>query len=112
MNYLENDTNENNNENNNDKQYSDKDIQVSTQLAYMDFDQKEVERYQHEVGDDTAYPTVQWMLTESENADSIKKKYLERYDYKEGDLSGEERNRKANELIDSIVCIREKWRYE
>lgn len=96
-------------ENNEEKEYSDKDIQVATQIAYMDIPEGVVQEYRDFTNDQDAYPTLEWVLTKSKDCRTIKENYLDRFKIVEGDQGSIDNSKKAQELLTSITFGESKY---
>ena len=58
--------------------YSDKELQLATQIAYMNISDEDIEAYR-EATKTNGYPTLQWLLTESDRASKIEDDFMSKY---------------------------------
>ena len=87
------------------EEYTDKDMQVVTQLAYIDFEEL-LSDYQWENGDE--YPTIGELI--DNNYDAIYKQYMEKViDGEDGTMKGE-RKAAAEEFLESLKESDSKYR--
>lgn len=91
------------------EEYTDKDMQVVTQLAYIDFDSLLIE-YQNEHGQEE-HPTIGYLIDNS--YDEIYKQFMKKHkSANEDDLTGL-RKEKAEEFLESLKepdCIYRDWK--
>ena len=82
--------------------YTDKQLQLATQIAYMKISEEIITEYYKEYGD---YPILQWLLSNSDNtANNIADEYMAIYDADaDADSIAGIRCNSAQKIIDDIV---------
>lgn len=80
--------------------YTDKQLQLATQIAYMKISKADIQNYYDQYGD---YPTLQWLLSNSDNTvNNIADEYMAIYDADADSIAGVRRD-SAQKIIDDIV---------
>lgn len=79
--------------------YTDKELQLATQVAYMNINDKKIKEYFDQYGE---YPTLHYLLAESDDKEKIYSKFMEKFPE---DATGNVaiRQSAAKELLDSII---------
>lgn len=86
---------------NSEAEYTDQEMLLASQSAYLNITEDEILEYK-EIDPD-GYPSLQWVLTESNNAAKIEKDYMEKFKQKNDfDAIDKEKLRSAQDFIDNL----------
>lgn len=82
--------------------YTDKKLQIATQISFMYIDESNIKEYQNKYGINK-FPTMHWLLTKSKKSKHIYGKYLKQFSTKAKGV-GKIRRDSASKLIRKIKC--------